>query len=269
MIRLLEHPVVPGRVYLCERKGDAACRYYLWRHPQQHPGSPWLVAVHGINRDAREQVALLREVAARTGVSLVAPLYDEQNFPRYQRLGVGGGERRADLALLGILADVEARFGAATPFNLFGFSGGAQFAHRFALAHPQRVRRLVVAAAGWYTMPAPERAYPYGTRTRSERHEPVLQLERFLQIPTLVLVGSRDCERDRALRKRKHLDRDQGRHRLARAQTWVAALRESARSHGAPAGNFRLDLLDEIGHSFADAVCNGELDGKTFDFLLA
>jgi hypothetical protein len=116
-------------------------------------------------------------------------------------------------------------------------------------------------------MPDPARAYPYGTRTRPERQEPALQLERFLHIPTLVLVGSDDRRRDPALRKRRHLDVDQGPHRLARAQTWVSALRAAARRLGAAENTVRLDLLEQIGHSFADAVSNGGLDRRAFDFL--
>ena len=35
--------------------------------------------------------------------------------------------------------------------NLFGFSGGAQFAHRYAMAHPGSVNALVLTAPGWFT----------------------------------------------------------------------------------------------------------------------
>jgi len=38
-----------------------------------------------------------------------------------------------------------------------GFSGGAQFAHRFAFAHPERVRAVAAHSAGSYD-PPPARA---------------------------------------------------------------------------------------------------------------
>ena len=44
--------------------------------------------------------------------------------------------------------------------DLVGFSGGAQFAHRFAMLYPGCVRRVVVAAAGWYTYIDPSRPFP-------------------------------------------------------------------------------------------------------------
>ena len=51
---------------------------------------------------------------------------------------------------------------AAGPFYLFGFSGGAQFAHRYVLAHPDRVAAAGIGAAGWYTFPDSATPYPYG-----------------------------------------------------------------------------------------------------------
>ena len=39
---------------------------------------------------------------------------------------------------------------------LFGFSAGAQFAHRYALLRPRRVRAVVAHAAGRYTLPTRE-----------------------------------------------------------------------------------------------------------------
>jgi poly(3-hydroxybutyrate) depolymerase len=50
---------------------------------------------------------------------------------------------RSDLALIDILADVRRRSGIRTPkIHITGFSGGAQFAHRFAFYHADVVGSL-------------------------------------------------------------------------------------------------------------------------------
>jgi pimeloyl-ACP methyl ester carboxylesterase len=257
----------PGRVQLRRATADPALRYYTWVHPTPRPGAPWLVAVHGISRDPREQIRLLQPAASAAGVSLVAPRFDAGRFPGYQRLGLNGAGARSDQALLAILDDLRAVGGAGPHIDLFGFSGGAQFAHRFALLHPHVVRRLVLAAAGWYTLPDPARPYPHGVASPAGTPLPGFRPDSFLRIPQLVLVGANDRERDGALRTGRRVDREQGRHRLERAIRWTRHLQDLARRHGGDAGRFRLRVLPRTGHSFAEAVRNGGLDRHLIRFL--
>lgn len=257
----------PGRIQLLDLGGDTPLTYYLWRHPDADATARWLVAVHGISRDAREQVRLLRAAAASHGFSLVCPLFDEARYRGYQQLGLGGPGLRADRALLALHDELGRRFDMPSLFDLFGFSGGAQFAHRFALMHPRRVRRLGIAAAGWYTLPDDDRAFPYGVRTDSIAGAPQAALADFLCIPQLVLVGSRDTRRDRALRKREHLDREQGRNRRLRASAWVASVRRMGRALG-HAPSIDECVLEGVGHDFSEAVHRGRLPEHLFGFLV-
>ena len=48
------------------------------------------------------------------------------------------------------------------PVHLFGFSGGAQLAHRFAMLHPHLTAAVYAMAAGWYLLPDESIPYPYG-----------------------------------------------------------------------------------------------------------
>lgn len=68
---------------------------------------------------------------------VVAPLFAAVAWPRYQ---ITWCEQRADTGLLRLLNDLTAE-GAMTsrPVDLAGYSGGAQFSHRFAWLHPSRV----------------------------------------------------------------------------------------------------------------------------------
>ena len=220
-----------------------------------------LVAVHGIRRGAREQAALFGARAAAAGRVVVAPLFDRATWPRYQQLVKKG---RADRALIALTASLR-REGmiAGERFELFGFSGGAQFAHRFAMLRPERVTRLTVAAAGWYTFPD-EAVFPYGfgDRRGAKREWGARMRERFdafARIPVNAVVGARDCLIDQNTRAGEAIDEQQGRTRLVRAGNWAKAIRrEALRRDIAPNVNFF--ILPGCGHRFRACIEVGELD---------
>lgn len=232
-------------------------RYYVFVPKSYVPGRELIVLVHGISRNAREHLLAFAPLAARSGHAVVAPLFSRELCHHYQRLGWTGGERRADLLLRQVVAevahDIEALSG---PIGLFGHSGGAQFAHRYALAWPGDVGRLVLSAAGNYTFPDPALAYPLGLNWGNvpAGHQP--DLRSFLRIPTLVLVGERDTRRDSYLRRDQNLDELQGYNRVERARRWVAALRAAGAGLGVEP-QLELGLIPKAGHRFADTMRRG------------
>jgi len=146
------------------------------------------------------------------------------------------------------------------PIDLAGYSGGAQFAHRFAWLHPAQTARLTVAAAGWWTFPdaAP---FPYGCGPSLEGPPHVGRclaagLPAFLDRDIVVAVGARDDAPDAATRRGPELDAQQGTDRLARARRWVAAMAEAAEALGAPRRP-RLVVLPGCGHDVFDCLDAG------------
>lgn len=218
-----------------------------------------VVAVHGIRREAEAQIKAFAPWAEETGRVVIAPLFTESDYPRYQKVVSDGCQ--ADQALLGALRHIAETTGVDTSrFDLFGFSGGAQFAHRFALLHPERVGRLAVAAAGWYTLPDPAQSFPYGLAPPPGVGQAFLpNLEAFLALPTLILVGEQDTSRDATFRKDRGLDATQGRNRVQRAARWAKELRAAAARSGIPAV-VRFRLVPNSGHSFQQCVDAGRLD---------
>jgi pimeloyl-ACP methyl ester carboxylesterase len=215
-----------------------------------------LVAVHGISRNAMEHAQAFQALADRLGCHLVAPQFDRSTFRDFQLLGLSQRGRRADHALQSMLADVR-RFGvdADARLVLSGYSGGAQFAHRYAMAHPRRVAALLVAAAGWYTLPDESLPYPRGCGGGAGAGV-VLDPLALLRKPVLVLVGDRDDERDAALRCDDWIDRDQGRNRIERARSWVERLASEARRRDfTPLSEF--GLIRGAGHDFSAMVAAG------------
>jgi pimeloyl-ACP methyl ester carboxylesterase len=234
-------------------------RYVHYVPQRPHRSDLVLVAVHGISRNADEHATAFQSTADRLGCHLIAPQFDRDSFRDFQLLGLSGRGRRADHALEAALADLR-RFGVAADARLVltGYSGGAQFAHRYAMAHPRRVALLLIAAAGWYTMPDAELPFPRGCGLGADTGS-TLDPAALLRLPMLVAVGERDVERDPALRCDAWIDRDQGLTRVDRARSWVDRLaREARRRDLTP--RCRLELVAGAGHDFTAMVAAGMID---------
>jgi pimeloyl-ACP methyl ester carboxylesterase len=218
-----------------------------------------------VSRNAEEHLELFKSHAEHYGALLAAPVFAADRFRDFQRLGRKGRGPRADLALIRLLNALSRATGWDTSkVDMFGFSGGAQFAHRFALAHPQRVRRLVLGAAGWYTMPDDSLAYPYGTADASGLDAVRLNMLAAARLPTLVLVGERDNrDDDEELNRSEIVCGSQGDTRLQRAQAWTRAMSAFAADRGEPAAS-ALVTLPGVDHSFRDAVVEGGLATYVF-----
>ena len=230
---------------------DGGLHYQLYLPQALDPSRPVLTAVHGISRNPDDWMKLFRKVADEQGTALLAPLFDQARFGDFQRLGRHGRGQRADHALISVLDRLDELYGIQSKMALFGFSGGAQFAHRFSMVHGARVSSLVLGASGWYTWPDPDTAFPYGTRPVGSLPGVNFDFETLLRIPTRVLVGSDDVVRDQSLNCRKRIDKVQGKTRRERAENWVSAMRSLARERNLP-DLMDLQFLPDTGHYVLD-----------------
>ncbi len=236
-------------------ESDPQQRYLAFEPPG--PVRGLLVSVHGISRNAREHLRRFRPWAERLGLVLLAPLFDRRRCQDYQRLGRQGRGLRADRLLQAIVAEVAEHHGLEDRrFHLFGYSGGGQFAHRFALAHPHQVLTLAVGAAGWYTFPDPQQRYPYGLRASKRLPDLRFEPRNFLRIPTLVAVGSGDNCADPELNIRPRIVAQQGASRLERGRNWIVAMEEAARHHGFDTP-YHFEVIAGAGHDFRQCMDRG------------
>ena len=238
---------------------------YLVRFPEVPDADKLLVVVHGIARQADYMLQALAGEADRHGYTLIAPVFSYRDYPDYQRLGRSGLGQRADLAVCATLADLREHLGFSSGFHLFGFSGGAQFAHRFVYAHPEPVLSVCLASAGWYTPPDSGRRFPNGTDRTARLDGIRFEAGRLARTPTLVVVGDKDTERDEALRKTPRVDKLQGSDRIERAEWFHRRLRRLAKRNEYPALH-EFALLENTSHDFGEAVHQGGLAGTLFDF---
>ncbi len=245
---------------------DASQEYLLYVPARGGDRAPIFVTAHGISRNVEEHAARFAPYAERHGVVMVAPCFTQDGHDDYQRLGRKGRGRRADQALDKILEEVQALTRArAESFYLFGFSGGAQFAHRYILTHPDRVAAAVVAAAGWYTFPDSGIPYPYGIGRSDELEGVRFDPDAFLRVPITVLVGGADTG-NRNLRRDAKVDRQQGTTRRARAQNWAGAMRRAAEARG-QRSLVTLEQVPGIEHSFTQFMLKGGLGDRVFGAL--
>ena len=220
-----------------------------------------LVAVHGIRRGAKVFARGLAAEAERTGRVVIAPLFSEADWPAYQRVVRKG---RADLALLALIGELRgAGIIRAKRVRLTGFSGGAQFVHRFAMLYPEQIEKLITSSAGWYTFPDQER-FPYGLKDREGRRNQwgsymAARLKDFLALPIEVCVGSADNRPDGNTRSNDIVDPQQGEDRTMRAVRWSIALEKAALARGI-APRIGLHILDGCAHSLKRCLRDGGLD---------
>lgn len=262
-----EAPPLPGRIELRALESDGSLQYVTYVPSRGSAGAPILVTVHGISRNAWEQVSMFAPYAERAGVVLVAPLYEHGRFPRYQRLTANERGESPVAVLEAIVAEVARTTGASGErLHLFGFSGGGQFVHRYAMAHPDRVAGYVVGSAGWYTFPDAQRRYPYGLRYSRRLQLGGFELGRFLAVPGWVLVGERDVHEGTAMRKTERVMLEQGLSRMERGLRWVDAVNARAAELGL-AAPVRFELLPRSPHSFRRSMRRGDLGQRVFGHL--
>lgn len=245
--------------------GNNAWGYYLYRPANvMATGAPLFVTVHGISRNAAHHAKHFARLADRYGIIVVAPYFPLDRFPDYQSLWREGCGDRADLALQAIIGEAGELTGANTEkVNLFGYSGGGQFVHRYTMAYPERVAQYAVGAAGWYTFPDSGIRYPRGMKPRLDMPGVTFDMTAFLSVPGGIVVGADDNKRDMSLNKSALVTAQQGEHRLERAQRWVQAMTEAAHRHDLNT-DFFLHVLPRCGHSFSRSMKRGNMGSVVF-----
>ena len=243
----------PPKVEFHALPGAPPSEYYCYAPASAGRGAPLLILVHGITRHAAETIFRFREEADRLGIVLLAPYFSATAYRRYQ-LVIDDEGRRADLALFDMIEATALQTGCQKDkVHLFGYSGGAQFVHRFTMIHPGQVASMSVASAGWYTMPDPGEPYPYGIGSHPlQSHS--FDAAAFLRIERHILVGSRDRQRDHHLRTSKKLDRLQGRDRVERACRWNAMMNAASQQWNSNPPDSSFELLQGVGHSFTSSA---------------
>jgi len=137
-----------GKSTLRNLKSQSSQTHYLYLPKDYMPTKKWplFIGVHGYMADGNQAMDLWRDFADPEAFILVCPSFKDG----YQWL-----EYATDNRMIDIIKEIKNEF-LIDEKKIFmaGFSGGAQFAHRFSLRHPEYVNSVVILAAGSYDYPA-------------------------------------------------------------------------------------------------------------------
>lgn len=207
------------------------------------PDTPVVIVIHGAQRDAdvyRDQWA---DLARTGGFVVLAPRFDKDSFPKESDFSQGGVLDKDDKArprsawtfsAIEPLFDdyVHCNGSRQTAYRMYGHSGGSQFVHRFLFLTPEaRAEKVVMANAGWYTLPDPAIAWPYGLKgLPAGAADPAAAFAR----DATVLLGEADIDpHHKSLRHSPEADA-QGPFRFARGHTFFRSARDRAKALGVP-----------------------------------
>jgi len=233
-------------------------RYAQARHPME-----LVVIVHGTGRAFIEYRNAFAEFARWNDCAVLCPLFPAGVLGDGNRDGfkqLREGEIRYDDVLLDMVDEVAEKFDQQfSKFALFGYSGGGQFANRFALLHPERLWAVSIGAPGSVTLLDPQQDWWVGTRNVQERFGKPIDLDAMRQMAVHMVVGKADLETWEITHREGGKfnmpgANDAGRTRPERLET----LRRSFEAAGIPV---RLDLIDNMPHDGMKAV------GAVQDFL--
>lgn len=167
------------------------------------PRLPLVVNIHSTRRDAVSCRDSLIDFADQHSVAILAPLFPAGidgifDLDSYKNLRTK--KIQADLVLIDILNEISHMWPGicSDPIVLMGFSGGAQFVHRFMYLYPERLSAVAIAAPGSVAKLSPE-PWPEGTGNIGEVFaEQDIYLDVIRQIRDICLfVGERDDEEAR------------------------------------------------------------------------
>jgi pimeloyl-ACP methyl ester carboxylesterase len=176
-----------------------------------------------------------KDFARRHGVILIAPVFGGTAFPGYREMT--GACRRPDEFVNQLVENLGRRFVGERfdgRFSLHGHSAGGQFAARYLLSHPGRLREVILSAPSAYPFPDPHVMWPYGMaagRDPLTGHAAIappktLWIAAATTVTVSVLVGSSDVE------DRPSAPGQVGSSRLTRGRQWVEQMRALARAEG-------------------------------------
>ncbi|MEQ8910258.1 MAG: hypothetical protein RIC95_13755 [Vicingaceae bacterium] len=211
---------------------DKAINLYYHVPESANKTSPILMVFHGASRDAVESRDELIKKADFYNTILVVPEFSNASFPGSDTYNLGNvfvdGDNPSPQTLN---PETEWTFSVIEPiydyikgltanqnntYRAFGFSAGAQFLHRFLLFKPNaKVGRVVVASAGWYSIPDLQIDFPYGIQKTPIQSS---SLGTFFSRDLTVLVGEADNDPNAPSLRRNSSADQQGTNRLARAQ---------------------------------------------------
>ena len=172
------------------------CLYVPREHASRAQPPRLLFVMHDTLRNNQALRDLFADFAEASNTVVVAPLFpagigDPEDVDNYKYLRYR--DIRFDDLVLAMAAEVSERFHVpAERFAVFGFSGGAHFAHRLLYVHPHRLEAVVVASPGSVTLPTTQHDWWPGLRDFERIFCKPVDWDAVRRVPTHLVVGGSD-----------------------------------------------------------------------------
>ena len=224
--------------------------------------TPVLIVLHGVNRDAERYRDEWLELVQKYNSILLCPEFNADDFPDDANYNLGNMfERLENEEVSDPLPEGKWTFGIIEPifdfviakyklkttqFSIYGHSAGAQFVHRLALYKPEsKIKKVIPANAGWYTMPVFDIDFPYGLKN-SECD--TARLKQAFKLEVTVLLGEEDTNPNHSQLRRTPKAMKQGIHRLERGTNYFNTAKKMAEQLNTPF-NWKLQTVPGVAHS--------------------
>lgn len=243
---------------------------YYYQPRNYHADTPVVLVLHGLRRDAEDYRDSWAELAEREGLMVLVPRFSTEAYPGGNGYNLGNvfhaasaeesrgfirpeqlnpPERWAFTLIERVFADFRRNRSNTLrqTYYLYGHGAGAQVAHRFAMFMPEsHAEEIIVAAAGWYTMPDESLEWPYGTGG-------VLRLDTtairaFFAQPILLLAGGADTATLHTVMRQTPQANNQGATRVERTRHYYEFAAHRARRLNT-AFNWRHWVMPGVTHS--------------------
>jgi poly(3-hydroxybutyrate) depolymerase len=188
-----------GRSTTVAARLDPRCSYSLFAAPGVHAARPFralLAYIHGEGRRFQFLLNALAPVAKACNYLILCPLFPanilrDGNTEGYKYLAEGS--IRYDRILLDMVAEVKSAFDFEEDrFALGGYSGGAQFAHRFMYLHPKQLSAVSIAAPGSVTLPDSSIEWWPGIGNMAEHFDAELNIHDVAALRLQLVIGEED-----------------------------------------------------------------------------
>jgi len=157
-----------------------------------------VVVVHDSTRNYRPCAQAYAAFARRQHQVVLSPLFPRDVLGDGQVDGykfLREGDLRYDQLLHTMIDDAVRRTGCdGSRFFLQGYSGGAQFVHRYLLLHPERLRAVSLGAPGVVTLPDDKVDWWAGVRNVESLFGKSFDVAGLRQVPIQLVISDADTE---------------------------------------------------------------------------
>ena len=232
---------------------------------------PVVFVMHGVLRNAAEYRDNWSALAKKNRFLLIVPEFSNKAFPKAAGYVLGNIRTRSGspvpvdqwaFTMIERIFDHVRRLESSTEENyqMYGHSAGAQFVHRYLYYVPNaRASKIVIANAGWYTMPDFNVTFPYGLYDSGVGGNAVRSI---LKRRIVVLLGNQDVDPLHKYLRRTPEAMLQGPHRFARGHKFFETAASTAKILKVPF-NWQLHAVKGAGHN------DRKMSGAAVKWLLA